>query len=65
MVVIRGGSLKGVYKRSSRGSNFEGFDLVAAASVVDNGRHFSRNKFRPLGCTAMRPHRHAVFLDKP
>ena len=28
------------YYGSSRGSNFEGFYLAAAASVVDNGRHF-------------------------
>ena len=38
------------------------FDLAAAATVVDIGRHQAKINF---GHTATRPRRHVVFLDKP
>ena len=36
-----------------------GFDLAAAATVVDIGRH------QPKLISATRPRRHVAFLDKP
>ena len=41
-----------VYQGSRRGSIFEGFDLAAAATVVDNGRHQQKL------ILATRPHGH-------
>ena len=38
------------------------FDLAAAATVVDIGRHQAKINF---GHSATRPRRHVVFLDKP
>ena len=58
MVVIRG-VYKGSIRGQVRGSIFEGFDLAAAATVVDIGRH------QPKLILATRPRRHVAFLDKP
>ena len=43
------------------------FDLAAAATVVDIGRHQPKliSDTRPLGHSAAQPRRYVAFLDKP